>query len=690
MSGRHVLPVLLFVVSASPFESAKADAPTREWTPEAMLAVQQLGGVQVAPDGRRVAFVVREAVMTGERSAFVSQIHVADADGGGAFPLTRGEQSSDSPQWSPDGEQIAFLSRRSGKDQVWLIRVRGGESRRLTDAETGVVGFRWSPDGTRIAFTSADPTSPDRRDREQAKDDARVVDEHPRIDRLRVIAVEEPAAGTPRVDTLSPRDFSVAGPFDWSPDGMLIAFAHSPSARADDWRRSDIAIVDVNAARVQPLVHTSAAERAPVFSPDGSQVAYLASDDPPSWGLDSTVHVVARSGGSPRALAATFDRRPELLGWSADGRSLFCREHRGTTARLYRVPIEGEPRAIGPCDGVIAGAALNRARTRIGYIYQTTDKPPEAYVSRLDPFDPTAVSRVNAGTPDRPLGRTEVIRWAAPDGLEIEGLLTHPVVEEPGRRPPLLVVIHGGPAGVFDRGFIASPAATSSSGQPTWSAYPVAAFAARGFAVLRCNVRGSSGYGRAFRFANYGDWGGKDFQDLLAGIDAVVKLGSADADQIGVMGWSYGGYLTAWAITHSTRFQAASAGAAVTDLVSFTGTADIPSFLPDYFGGEPWDRPDIYRAHSPMAHVKGVNIPTLIQHGEADERVPIAQGYELYNALKRQGCPARMVVYPRTHHSIQEPKLLLDAMKRNLDWFETHLNGTTTPGSAHRVLDRSR
>jgi dipeptidyl aminopeptidase/acylaminoacyl peptidase len=472
--------------------------------------------------------------------------------------------------------------------------------------------------------------------------------------------------------------------FDWSPDGTAIVFAYTPTGRADDWSRADLAVIEVPSGQFRPLVHTGRAELAPYYSPDGREVAYVASDDPPTWAYDFAVYVVPTRGGAPRKLADSFDHRPELLGWSADGRRLVYRENRGTTTRLYTLPLEGKPVGIGPEEGVVAEASLNATRTALGFGYQTADRPVEAHLARLDHPDPMQVSRVNGDLPSHPLGRTEVIRWKSTDGTEIEGLLTYPVGYEPGRKCPLLLIIHGGPAGVFTCTFIAAPAVSTSGFRHATSAYPVAAFAARGYAVLRCNVRGSSGYGRDFRHANHKDWGGGDSRDLMAGVDHLVAKGIADPDRLGVMGWSYGGFMTAWVLGQTQRFRAASVGAGVTDLVSFAGTADIPSFLPSYFGGEPWDRPEVYRAHSPIAHVKGVNTPTLIQHGEEDERVPIGQSYELYSALKRQGCPVEMVVYPRAHHAIQEPKLLRDAMRRNLDWFERHVREASRGTTAAR------
>ena len=433
--------------------------------------------------------------------------------------------------------------------------------------------------------------------------------------------------------TLTPGDFSIHSDtspgFDWSPDGKTIVFAYVPTPSADDWTKSDLSLVDVGSGTIKPLVHSGSAETSPFFSPDGRWVAYTVSDDPPTWAYDSAVHVVAVDGGPARKLADSFDHRPELIGWSADGQRLFFRENRGTTTRLYALPLDGQPKGIGPEDGVVAEATLSFARTTIGFNFQKTDEPTEAFVLRVDGNESSQVSRVNEESPKLPLGHTEVVRWPSKDGKEIEGLLTYPVAYAKGKKVPLLLVIHGGPAGVFTQTFIASPVVSTSGGRHSTSTYPLATFTARGYAILRCNVRGSSGYGKQFRHANSKDWGGGDYQDLMAGVDDLIAKRIADPDRLGVMGWSYGGYMTSWVIGHTARFKAASVGAGVTDLVSFSGTADIHSFLPSYFGGEPWDRAELYREHSPISHVKGVRTPTLIQHGEDDERVPITQGYEL-------------------------------------------------------------
>jgi dipeptidyl aminopeptidase/acylaminoacyl peptidase len=680
-----LVPALLLARPADTPDKTKATpeakAKPTAWTPELAMRVKAIGPVVPSPDGKQVAYVVGEAVMEGEKSETVSQIYLANADGSDAFQLTRGEKSSSAPQWSPDGAWIAFTSARSDKNNVWLIRVRGGEAERLTDAKGGVGGFAWAPDGKSIAFTAVDPQTPEEEKAAKEKNDARVVDDKLKMSRLHIIPIAKGEDGKREARLLTKGNFSISSGFlgsgfDWAPDGKAIVFSHTPTAKVDDWTKADLSVVDVVAGEVKPLAKTGAAETSPHYSPDGKWIAFVKTDDPPTWATNATVQVVSAEGGKPRELAETFDRRPQIVGWSADGSKIYYTEAHHTASRLCALPVDGgKPEVISKAEGTIGPVALNSKRTAVGFSLQTSAKPPEAHVSPLDNFAPAAVSTVNKDVPKLPLGRTEAIRWKSADGMEIEGLLTWPANHEEGKRYPLLLIIHGGPTGVFSETFIASP-----------SLYPIATFAAKGYAVLRCNPRGSGGYGQKFRYANYKDWGGGDYKDLMAGVDHVIGMGLADKDRLGVMGWSYGGYMTSWIITQTKRFKAASVGAGVTNLMSFTGTADIPSFLPDYFGGEPWDDLETYRKHSAMFNVKGVTTPTLIQHGEKDERVPISQGYELYNALKRQGCPVQMVVYPRTPHGPQEPKLLLDVMKRNVAWFDKHLReegsgaGTATGG----------
>jgi dipeptidyl aminopeptidase/acylaminoacyl peptidase len=673
-SSGLVLAFLILMIQTPKAPARQGAPPPHEWTPELMMQVRQIGGVEVSPDGKRVVYTVRKALMEGEKSEYLTHLHLANADGSKPLQLTQGEHSCDSPQWSPDGESIAFLSKRLGTRNIWVIRVQGGEARQLTTVKDSVGSFKWSPDGQSIAFTALDPLTSEAEKAAKEKNDARVVDENIKMSRLYVISSRTTNGLPTEANLLTKSNYSVGSEggragraFDWSPEGKTLVFSQTSTPRPDDWMSANLMLVDVATGTVKPLVQTPAAETLPCFSPDGRWIAYVASHNPPTWGGSGVIHVIPASGGMPRALAETsdrFGRYSELIGWSADGNKLYYAEARGTTLQVGALPLDGKPQQLSQADGMMVGGAhLNHNRTKLGFAWEGLTRPAEAYVSVVERFEPAQVSRENQKVVP-PLGRTEVVRWNSADSLEVEGLLTYPVGYEKGKRYPLLLVIHGGPMGVFSQNYIGAA-----------GLYPIATFASRGYAVLRCNIRGSSGYGQKFRHANYGDWGGMDYKDLMTGVDHVVAAGVADPGRLGVMGWSYGGYMTSWVITQTKRFRAASVGAGVTNLMSFTGTADIPGFLPDYFGGEPWDKLDAYRAHSAMFNVKGVSTPTLIQHGERDERVPLSQGQELYNALKRQGCTVKMVIYPRTPHGIEEPKLLLDCMRRNLEWFDLYVKG---------------
>lgn len=633
------------------------------WTPKLSLDVKGINQARPSPDGKRVVYTVTSAVMTDEKSEYVTQIHLADADGNNSFQATFGEKSSRDPQWSPDGRWIAFTSNRAEKASLYRMRSDGGEAEKLTDTKADVGGFAWSPDGRWIAFVMPEAKDEAEEKRDKGRDDWRWVNEDHKRNRLYLLPVEKDLAGKRDPRPLTPTTLHIAGPFDWSPDGKEIAFSHQKTPSADDWPTADVSIVHVTTGEIRPLAATPAAEMHPLYSPDGKWIALSISDDPPRWAFFCAIHVVPAEGGMPRPLGPTHDGQPGLVGWSADGQRIYFSEAYGTRTRLCAMDVEtGAITELNSGEGLEWEFALNSSRNAFGFTRQSTETAVEACVTLAGRFAPTQVSRENADLPQLPLGATEVLRWPSAGGLEIEGLLTYPVGYAPGQRVPLLLIVHGGPAGVFMQNFIAAP-----------MLYPVATFAARGYAVLRCNPRGSSGYGKEFRFANQKDWGGGDYQDLMRGVDKVVEMGVADPDHLGVMGWSYGGYMTSWIITQTRRFKAASVGAGVTNLMSFTGTADIPGFLPDYFGAQPWDNPDTYRDHSAMFNVKGVTTPTLIQHPEADVRVPISQGYELYNALRMQGVETRMLVLPRQPHGLSEPKMQLKVMETNLEWFAKYL-----------------
>jgi dipeptidyl aminopeptidase/acylaminoacyl peptidase len=633
------------------------------WAPELQMKVKAVGTPRVSPDGSRVVYTVNEAVTTPDKSEFVTQIWMANLATKQNVQLSFGEKSSTNPKWSPDGKWIAFTSnRKDNRNNLYRLSIEGGEAEPLTDLKSSVANFNWSPDGRFIAYTMTDPKTEEEEKNDKGRNDFRWIDENLKMSRLYVIPVQKDANGKRDPRKLTSGDYNV-GEFDWSGDGSRIAFSHSKTPGANDWTTADVSIVDVASGNVTVLANTPAAEDQPLYSPDGKSIALIVTDNPPRWAQTATIQILPASGGQPKILMGSFDGQPDIAGWSADSKRIYFAEAKGTGTQVYVADVTANRiEEIKHDPGVLGAIELNRSGTTFSFTRQSSDTPADAFVAAVNDFKPVQISHANADLRLPAIGKTEVIRWKSKDGKDIEGLLTYPVGYQAGQRVPLILNVHGGPTGVFQQTFIGGR-----------GAYPLATFAARGYAILRPNPRGSSGYGTEFRRANMRDWGGADYQDLMTGVDRVIEMGVADPERLGVMGWSYGGFMTSWIVTQTHRFKAASAGAPVTNLMSFNGTADIPAFVPDYFGGQFWEVLDLYQKHSPIFNVKGVTTPTMIQHGEADVRVPISQGYEFYNALKVQGVPTRMIVLPRQPHGPNEPKMQLAVMNANLEWFDKYI-----------------
>ena len=625
------------------------------WTPEAMMKVKNVAAVTPSPDGQSVIWTERKAVMEPDKSEFVDQIYLATSDGTQRVQLTYGDKSSTQPQWSIDGRHVYFTSDRGAKNQLYKIAIDGGEAEALTDFKGGVGPYQLSPNGKWIAFAAREPDPDDDR-ASREKRDFKVIDENPKNQSLFLLNPD-----TGKIKKLASGPHHV-GAFDWSPDSRTIAYETRPTPDADNGRLADIMEVDLESGVAKALANTPGTEAQPRYSRDGRYLAYVRTSNPPTVLAPARIVLVTRATGTLRELPPSFDESPSLMHWSKDSSHLLFTEGKGTRSIIYSAPIDGPITVL--YQGTFGfGAQMNRAGTHTGFTLQSSSEPPEAYVMDLATNKPVQVSAANATIPKEGLGVTKVIHWKGKDGKDVEGLLTLPADYKQGIKIPLILNIHGGPAGAFAEQFIG-----------TGTIYPLASFSEKGWAVLRPNPRGSTNYGRAFRSANLNDWGGGDFNDIMSGVDDLIKQGIADPNRMAVMGWSYGGYMTNWVITQTNRFKCAAAGAGLTNMPSMWGTNDIPGVIDDYFTGPWYDQPDRYMQQSPLYHVKNVKTPTLYLHGEADNRVPISQAFEMYHAIQKLGIETQMVTYPRTPHGPQEPKFILDIMQRHIAWVEKHIN----------------
>lgn len=652
--------------------------PDYVWTPDKLIHYPLIAAVAVSPKGDQIAFTVRVAHMTDDASEFRHQLWLADRRGDGAPRLVAHGESAEQPRWSPDGSRIAFLRKlpANGTTGLWILPTAGGEPWALTrvpDVHGAIATFRWSPDGNSIAFL-APPFDSVKKRRTAQRDDAIHWREDFDFAQLYVTDVSGPRdiAVTPQQRTFGRRHVTSLA---WSPDGETIAFTHQANTLDDSWTTLRLATAPAFGETQQPrdFGQVSNRESAAAYSPDGQWIACQAATEANRWPYAGGIALFSVQDGSARNLALVSDEQPALLGWDREGAGVYVLNQTGVSSEIDFLPADGSA-AVAVCtpDKLVTATDLN-PRAEIALVMEDFTERQSVYTAKLsgsDRVEAGIVTQPPDGYPEGPLPQVQRISWSTPDNFEIEGILYLPqgYTQETDGALPLLLHIHGGPTSIFQRQYAATP-----------YYYTPAALCERGIAVLRCNPRGSGGYGKPFRFANVCDWGGGDYRDLQQGVDTVIEMGIADLDRLGIAGWSYGGFMTSWTIAQTDRFRAASIGAAVTNPATFCGTADIPGFVPDYFGGEAWEIPEFYRDHSPITFVANAQTPAIIQHGGADERVPLEQGLQYFNALRRRGVPADMVIYPRQGHAINEPRLLADAIRRNLDWFTQMLVDADVP-----------
>jgi dipeptidyl aminopeptidase/acylaminoacyl peptidase len=645
---------------------ALAIGGTKKITVEDSLAIHRVAGPKFSPDGNWILYSETEWDRKGDKQ--VSHIYVSRT-GGAPNPvkLTAGEKGETAPQWAPDGAHIAFLADRSTGDsksgnQIFTIRPDGGEAEKLTSEDTAIKEFQWAPDGKHIAFVTAD-TPKDKADREKRKKDkfdAILVDADYNYSHLWIVDADGKSK-----KRLTEGAFSVTT-VRWSPDSASIAYVQSGMGTQESSffdlnadRNSDIYVVKAEGGAPKRLTSNPGPDSSPAWSPDGTEIAYLSAMDPRSWAEKVDVVVMPAIGGSPRNLTKGFPDSAAGPKWAPDGKSVYWDAEEGVHRHIFRVPASG-----GKIVHITEGAMLytdfdvSPDGSRIASSVDNSLSPAEIWMINVNGNGRTRISRANPGFDEFAVAKAEAVRWKGPDDFEVEGWLTYPLDYQAGKKVPMILSIHGGPYGANTARF--DPRAQI--------------FAAHGYAVLAPNPRGSTGYGEKFEQANVADWGGKDFGDLMAGVDAMIAKGVADPDKLVVMGGSYGGFMTFWTITQTNRFKAAIGHAGISDWYSFYGQSDIPGLMTYGFAGQPWNATATYRKYSPITYVDKVKTPIMITHGEQDRRVPIQQAEEYYRGLKGNGVEAIFVRYPREGHGITEPNHQIDLVGRQIEWFEKHLN----------------
>ena len=662
--------------------SAAATKATGTPTIDQLISLKRAGSATISPNAQWVAYTVRDT--NWDENNYHTEIWLADAKSGELRQLTsHAKKSSTSPTWSPDSTKLAFATDRDEKRQIYVIDPRGGEARKLTSAEEGVGSFAWAPDGRSVAFTSTDAKTDADKEREKTFGDFDVIGEGYRMLHLWVFDL-----ATEKARRLTSGAFTV-GQFSWSPDGTQIAFDHRVNSASTSGATADISIVSVADGKVRPLVTQPGADSGPVWSPDGSKIAFGSAMAKEFSFLNSSIAVVPAAGGRIENLTAAFDEDPSIVRWTPAG-IFFSASHR-TWSFLYSIdPATRAVKRYAPFDS----AQGRPADQWIGSGFSLTPDGQTAAFSAADGstlgeifvapvatmLKPRKLTDMTAQTAGWAKGALEVVSWKSQDGTTIEGVLHKPVGFQAGKKYPLLVVIHGGPTGT------SRPTAFSSA-----STYPIDLWTAKGALVLEPNYRGSAGYGEAFRSLNVRNLGLGDAWDVLSGIDYLIKEGMADPNQVGTMGWSQGGYISAFLTTHdSARFKAVSVGAGISDWMTYYVNTDITQFTRHYLKATPWDDPDIYAKTSPITYVKNARAPTLIQHGATDQRVPLPDAYELYRGLQDVGVPSKLIVYKGFEgvgHGPSKPKSSRAVMQHNLEWFDKYLFGvstTTTSQDARR------
>jgi dipeptidyl aminopeptidase/acylaminoacyl peptidase len=685
-----LLLTIAFPALAQESNTKAASAAPRNITIDDFFQIRDVSQPELSPDGQWVAYTVRTRMLKEDKNE--QRLWMISTHGGDSIPLTTEGVSSSHPRWSPDGKYLSFLSSRDGgKGQVWLLDRRGGEAQRLTETVQGVDDFEWSPDSTRLVLILRDPKPEDLAAKEKEKDKekgkpATAAPPKPKtpppfvIDRLQFkrdtvgyldrhrthLYVFNVSAKT--TAQITSGDFDDTDPA-WSPDGKSLAFTSNRSTPDPDATRdSNIWVVAADntdkGAHLTQITTNPAPDASPTWSPDGKWIAYVTELDPHLF-YYSTRHlaIAPASGGEAKVLTLAFDRSIHRPRFSTDGRFIYFVAEDDGMQNLCRIPVTGGEIAR-PIGGrvTVASYSLGKDGSLAAQI-SSIDRPDEIFLLASDATEPTRLTKTNDPLFSQlRLAQADYVHFKSKDGTSVAGYLYKPLDYAPGKKVPTLLNPHGGPVGQYTASF-----------------YHLAQlYAANGYAVLLPNPRGSSGYGQKFCAAIYADWGNKDYQDDVAMVDYAVGQGIADADKLGVGGWSYGGISTDFIIAQTNRFKAAISGAGVALIASFYGH-DHYQLDYEIELGHPWENKAVWEKNSPFYRVANITTPTLFMGGDIDWNVPILGSEQMYQAMKTLGRTTELVVYPGEYHGFTIPSHIKDRLERYLAWYAHYVKGESGP-----------